>query len=387
MIETIAILIILKLTFRLGPTDLSCDKVGDTILGLEAKTGRLWLSTILITGVLLLVLLLFTRLDTNCNYHGAWYAKLATDPFAFESDNPVGYRILTPLISYLLGLKGKLIIITNLLITTTFLGLVYYYFRVYLSRAGDALFASLSVALTLIGTTSIHCGGYTDILTYLVIFLMWISRSRRWLFFLLLFVGLLNRESIAFLIPWFIFVRVSESDGMTREVVYTVLGIVAVGALYMGFRSWIGADREVQYSVAYYLQQIKGDPLRIFSLTWYYHAFGLYSVLRALWVVPILAIIFWWRERQLKNILQLLLLIIPAWAQLLIAQDTSRMMTLSFMVLFIAMIPLLKNDYLRFRSWAFYLLLANMIIPQVYTAGDTVEVWQTSGMYYIQTLF
>ena len=387
MIETIVILVFLKLAFRLGPTDLSCDRVGDAILGLEAKTGRPWLNTLIITGVSLLVLLAFTRLDTNCNYLGGWYAKLATDPFAFESHNPVGYRILTPLISYLLGLKGKLIIVTNLLITTAFLGVIYHYFRQHTKRPGDALFASLAAALTLIATTSIHCGGYTDILTYLVIFLMWVNRSRRWLFFLLLFVGFLNRESIAFLVPWFVYLRVVETDNKSREIIYTVLGIATVATLYLGFRAWIGAGTEIQYSVLYYLQQIKDDPLRIFSMTWYYHAFGLYSVLRALWVVPILAIVLWWKERQLKNILQVLLLIIPAWSQLLIAQDTSRMMTLGFMVLFISMIPLLRNDYLRFRSWAFYLLLANMIIPQVYTAGATVEVWQTLSMHFLLTLF
>ena len=73
----------------------------------------------------------------------------------------------------------------------------------------------------------------------------------------------------------------------------------------------------------------------------------------------------------------MVLMLICSYAQLFVAGDTSRMFTLGFMIMIIALCRLLETNDFRFREWAFWAVLFNLMVPQIYTAFDVVECWQS----------
>ncbi len=130
----------------------------------------------------------------STHHLGVHYRDLANNPFLFDSKNPASFRILTPFISYICGLRGEGIIITNILISIIMIGVIYRYFRSISKFPSDGLFAAFLITFSMVILSTLHNGGYCDILTYLIIFLMWRYQKKRPLFYLLFFLGLLNRE-------------------------------------------------------------------------------------------------------------------------------------------------------------------------------------------------
>ena len=93
----------------------------------ENRFGRIPFA-LLVALLLMILAAIYVRPALETVVLGNAYAELASDPFS-ENPNVVGFRILTPLISYVLGLRGQLIIVTNLLFAFAFLAAVYLYFR------------------------------------------------------------------------------------------------------------------------------------------------------------------------------------------------------------------------------------------------------------------
>jgi hypothetical protein len=132
-------------------------------------------------------------------YHGIYYAELASNPL--QAGNPNAYRILTPLIAYLTGLRGDRIIILNAIVALTLLALVYYFARQREYAPTLALATAAMLALTMPTLFTLFYGGYTDSTSYLLIFLMLVLSRRPVWFWTLFLLGLLNRESVIFLLP------------------------------------------------------------------------------------------------------------------------------------------------------------------------------------------
>lgn len=329
----------------------------------------------LISFVLFIILLFTTRLDPNCRYLGRYYELLANNPFDYSYNNPVAFRILTPLISFLLGLKGKGIIITNLLITYIFIGVIFGYYKNQLGNNFWGLFVTLAGITSLALSTSVHCGGYADILTYLIIFLIWVKQHNRWYFLLLFGLSLFNRESIIFLLPWFLLLYFKNHHFRFGDTIQLMIGLLIIFVLYYLFRSHISAHQEIKYSLSYYLDPILNKPFDIFLITVKFHMLGFLSVLRFLWAVPLLAIYYYFSRKENLKGLSIVLIIILSYLQLFIAQDTSRMFTLSYIVLFLPIVDLYNSNFLKFKRWFPILVLLNLIAPQIYTAGHNIEIW------------
>ncbi|MBN1212501.1 MAG: hypothetical protein JXA92_07975 [candidate division Zixibacteria bacterium] len=386
MFEIIILLLILMKKFGRDLSGLSYDWLDAALVRSENKHGRLfWL--IKLSFLMVLAACIYTRVSTHCSFLGSQYAELARNPFAFDPANPVGYRLLTPLLSYLVGLRGHGIIVINLIISGVLLAVVYDYFRKTALRPGDAFLAVVTMTFSLTVLTSIHCGGYTDIMTYLLIFLMWRYRKNRVLFYVLFFLGLLNREAVAFLIPWFVFISFETAGKKRFVIIDLILGLsLTLGGYYL-YRLWIESHQTVRFSTTYYLDHLLNDPFKHFLDTFKYHSLGLFSVYQILWVFPLLTIVSRWRERNYRQIISFLLLIVCAGVQLLVARDTSRMFTLGFMVGPLALEHLFQTDFRNFRNWAFWAVLFNLVVPQVYVAGPVVEVWRSLSIYLFSFLW
>ena len=386
MIELPLLYLSLRRKFRLNPAQLSYARLDSAVLAQEAKHHWLvW--TLIISALLLALAMLYVWPGSHAAFLGKSFAELARNPFAFDSTNPVAFRFLTPLISYALGLRGNLIIITNLLIGTALIGLVYHWFRENTPRPGDAVFGALSITFSLVILTTLVSPGYCDLLTYLFVFLMWRYRERRVLFYLLFFLGLLNRESIAFLTPWFIFITLVEYKFAWRSAWDIIAGHLIVFAAYFFVRYAISLQFDVAYSTAYYLEPLAKDPFYWYRMTLPLHWMGVFSVFKLLWIFPALALISFYRRRQKLQLWSMALLFACAYSQLFLAYDTSRMMTLSFMIMIIALKELFDHDTFQIRRWVGWVFVVNVFVPQYQVAADKMDSMSSFLVYAFAKLF
>jgi hypothetical protein len=331
---------------------------------------------------------------------GKFYVLLASHPFDVDR-NVVGFRILTPLISWAVGLRGDLLIVTNLVFAALLLGMVYRYFADRCPRPGDALLAALTLTYSLVTLTSVYYGGYTDSLTYVLLFTMWWGRRRRVLFHLCFLLGLLNRESVAFLVPWFAYLTLREVRPWWRAALDLTIGFGAAFGLYAAFRSWISHGQQIKYTTGFYLSPLAADPLHWIRKSLAFWWLGWLSVFKLLWVFPVAAGVAAWRAGERHLVYSMLLLMVCSLAQMAIAFDSSRMLTMAFPVMVLALEYLLlpaaaKDDgpavgegeaepggapecapgpapETGVRGWAHWVLFANLFVPQLFTAGTIVE--------------
>ncbi|MCH7689566.1 MAG: hypothetical protein IIA17_00795 [candidate division Zixibacteria bacterium] len=346
-------------------------KINNTLLSCERRIGR-YGTALLVAFLLLILAAIYVRPALETVVLGNAYAELASDPFS-ENPNVVGFRILTPLISYVLGLRGQLIIVTNLLFAFAFLAAVYLYFRKELSNPTKALFGTSVFAFSLVTLTTIYYGGYCDSATYLIILGMWILRSNSMAFYVLLFLGLLNRESILFLLPWFIFLGVSEADSKVRTVAKMLLGYGLVFVLYYLFRTWVSSFRPVFFDFEYYFGPLLENPLAYFNKSYGHQGLGYFTVFKAMWIFVFAAVFSFWNKRMIRPMIEICLILFFVWTQMFIAWDSSRMLTLAFPVMLISLLHLFKNNPYNFRNWGYLVLFFNLIIPQMYTAAHVIE--------------
>ena len=331
---------------------------------------------------------------------GKFYVLLASHPFAVDK-NVVGFRILTPLISWAVGLRGDLLIVTNLVFAALLLGMAYRWFAARCARPGDALLATLALTYSLVTLTTVYYGGYTDSLTYVLLFAMWWWRRRRALFHLFFLLGLLNRESVAFLVPWFAYLTLREVKPWWRAALDLALGFGAAFGLYFLFRAWISQGQQIKYTAGYYLNPLAADPLYWIRKSLSFWWLGWFSVFKLLWVFPVAAGVAAWRAGERQLVYSMLLLTACSFAQMAIAFDSSRMLTMGFLVMVLALEYLLRPAAgdapvegaagpdrgepggaadasgpvaeSGVRRWAHWVLLANLFVPQLFTAGVIVE--------------
>jgi len=108
-----ALIIYIALAIRFGPSleGLSSDWFDNLLTGISKRIGSVGFCLFL-AALLLGLAMLYVRPDTHCRFLGGWYALMASNPFELSADSEVGFRRLTPTISYLIGLRGDNIIIT-----------------------------------------------------------------------------------------------------------------------------------------------------------------------------------------------------------------------------------------------------------------------------------
>ncbi len=354
--------------------------IDSEILLFEGRHGHIMCA---LFAVLMLMALaaIYVRPATEPHSMGWLYAILANDPFDLSSKNPVAYRILAPTISYLAGLKGQLILITNLVFAGGLLAAIWFYFRQHQYRPSDAMVAAFVFAFSQVTLITIYYGGYTDSLTYLIIFLAWWFRNKRVVFYTLLLIGLLNRESLVFILPWFAFVTYHEAPEKKTWLIDTVVGFGLILAIYFLFRQIVGSAREVEFGVAYYLGPLLENPRHWLLRSGSNQLLGLFSVFKGYWIFVLVAMLSMWKKGDRKSVLSILILLSCTWLQMIFAFDSSRMLTLGFMVMIISLQHLLIVNPYGFRIWAPVVLLVNFLIPQWYTAARIVEHMQSLPAY------
>lgn len=349
------------------------DRLNSFVIGLEARFGSI-VTPALIGLLSIIAAAIYARPDFYVSNHGHEYARMAEDPFSAPYQR-VGYRILMPAISWAVGLRGDLIIVTNAIFAVVLIAVLFAYFRKqFPDRPADALIASSAITFSMVTLAPLYYGGYTDSLTYLIVFMLWQFRKRDWLFYPLLLAGLLNHESVMFLVPWFVYLKFKDTDKRRAWYVDSFLLYAAVFIAYGTWRYVLNLAAENPFTIAYYLEPMKADPLYWIKQAYPLQGLGLYTVFKGLWVIPILAVVSFWRKREFGSVKGLAILMLFVGSQMIIAIDCSRMWSLGFMVMVVALVRLFQTSEFNFRSWAVWLLIGNLFIPQFYTAAQAVRL-------------
>ncbi|MBD0326033.1 MAG: hypothetical protein ICV68_06370 [Pyrinomonadaceae bacterium] len=335
-------------------------------------------ASLLLAVLLMIVAMLYVRPAFVPSYHGIYYAQLAAHPF--QAANPNAYRLLTPLIAYLTGLRGDKIIILNLLVALALLAVVYYHSRRASYAPSLALAVAAMLAFTMPTLFTIYYGGYTDSTTYLLILLMLTCAKRPVLFWLLFLLALLNRESVIFLLPFFAlwhWYRLNSQKIFLRSI---LIGPAATVALYLLFRALINSQTVVLHTGAFYFEPLLKDPLYWLRQTIQAYPLGFFSAFKLFWALPVAAAFFALRERSYLMAALILSPIIFSAAQSFIALDTSRLLAMAFPSLLMSIIVLReKMNERQLAKFMLFLVLFNFALPQMYVTSNEVSLMYSAA--------
>ncbi len=346
---------------------------------LAARLGPWWYSLLAGLLVALAAALAAAPALAPTGQAGAYTAQLAADPFG-SAPNPLAPRFLTPLVSWLIGLRGERVLVLIALCCALLPAVAARWALAAGFGGGGALLAAGALGLTLVTRTSLHYGGYADVVTYLLLLLAWTRRERPAQASGLFLLALMSHERALFLLPWLwwsLWREVGRADAgaaARRRRLEALLGPLAAIAIWLPLRALAMSHREVEQTAGYYLQPLRADPLSYVKMAWPWQALGFLSAFQWLWLVPVTRARHVWRAQGRAGLIAMALPIVCAGAQMFFAYDSSRLAALAFPFLLPALQSGLGEGGPFFRRWLALVLLLQVITPQVFTAAHIVEV-------------
>jgi len=304
---------------------------------------------------------------------GAGYAALASAPFGHDA-NPAPARILTPLVSWLVGLRGDRVTVTVLIACCALPILAA---RWAVARGGGAAGAGLAagcLTTTLVVRTSLHCGAYPDVVTYLGLFGVWAWRARPRLASACWLGALLDHERALALGPWVVATLWLAAADQPPRRRWAWLGPLLAGAIWLVVHAVLESRRPAELAAGSYLGPLLADPLHNLRPYGLRPLVGFYSALQWVWLVPFVWAVRVLRRRDWRTVgVGCGLPVLGAAAAMLVAYDWSRMATLAFPCLLPALADGLESGSARARRALAAVLVVQALWPQTFTAWFIVE--------------
>jgi len=116
---------------------------------------------------------------------------------------------------------------------------------------------------------------------------------------------------------------------------------------------------------------------------------GCFQAFKLFWAIPIYAVVVHLQKRQFAEIILYVLIVMCALSQLGLANDTSRLVSSAFPVIWLAFITLAKNwEYTWANKVLTHLFLLNLFVPQYYV-GQNVEMrfYSVPWSWFLQSFF
>ncbi len=344
--------------------------------------ARLWGASVLIgAAALLAASLAVSPASAPRGDLGAAYAALAAAPLGLDA-HPVPTRILTPLASWLVGLRGEAIVWTVLL---GCLALPVLAARRALGRGfggGGALLCAGLLASTLVVRTSLHNGAYPDVITYLALCGVWARREHPRQASMLWLLAILDHERALLLGPWVAAALWLAAGGERRRRLWAWLGpSLAVGCWSVVYL-WLISRRPAAYTALAYLEPLAVDPLHNLRGAGWLPLLGFWTALQWVWLVPAVWACGLLQRRRYRYLsVYAGLPLLAAALAMFLAYDWSRMATLAFPCLLPALSAAFRAgrpaaSSRRLRVALAILLAAQALWPQTFTAAGAVEVWR-----------
>jgi hypothetical protein len=289
----------------------------------------------MITGLILLVLCtFFTSPRWELFYHGKGYSELSEAPFDLSFNSSLRYRILAPLLGYLLFLKGPLFKYFMLAVYAAFLSLIYIFHRKKGFSPAESCGVAALLAFSTLSFYQLYFPAYTDPLSYVLLLCILIFHRKRSAGGILTALLLFNHDNTIFLYP-FLFLLFLEGDYSIRKI-YRTLGLLLWPlALYGAYRYYISTQSEAGFDTAYYFsrENMRWTWDRAGEHLW----FGIFQAFRLVWIFPLLALIIDLKEKRYAEILLIMSCLVFVNLQFVIAYDISRLAGLSFPALLLSL--------------------------------------------------
>lgn len=337
---------------------------------LEARLGgRL---TWLVVGLALtLVAAIYVTPAYEPINHGTFYSSLSIHPLDLNNREPVRMRILSPLIGHILFLRGRIYLVFPLLVIIIFNGAIYWYGR----REGLSELASWGLAVLMAFSMptffQLHFAGFSDSLTYLLLFLCLVFVDKVAIWTPLFMLALFNHEAALFFAPVLVWRYVGREMPLRRWLAGPAAVILAVIPVAL-FRWYIEAHSAVELSEAGNLNV--RNVLHIGHAVIEYFGLGFFMAYRLFWVIPVFAIMIELKRRRYFEVISLALPIACALAQLLIAMDTSRLIAFAFPSI-IGGAMVIHNwlgDRRRFALYLWSLIALDLLVPAYYVGATEI---------------
>ena len=340
---------------------------------LEQRLGLV--ASALLAGLLLLgMACVYTTPQTTVQHNGAYYAAISEDPFNFSDGNAFRHRILSPLLGYLLFLRGPNFIFFPLLVAVLFLAAIYHYFRTHGFEESESFLVAALMAFSSPVLFLLRFQGYTDNLGYLLLWYCFVYRQKRWLWAPLFSLALFNHDSNVFSAPWVMLLVFESTYDRTRPVVgksslpigpwaLDVLALIASIIPFVIFRLQVKLSTQMVSPSLYWA--LLGQVYWIIAK---YVWLGVFEAFKLFWVIPLRAFISPRADRRSFDRFLLTSFFLAGGLQLLIAHDVSRHMGHAFMLILYGAI-LLKRQYPLPGELARYLVVLiayNFLVPQYY---------------------
>lgn len=252
------------------------------------------------------------------------------------------HRILLPFLSHIINLEIQIINIISLAVLNL---CIFLYFENKIGSINTAL-VLLCLNTTMFFQFHIIFGGYPDIFAYLLLFLTYVYKDKRFLPYVTFFCALLTKETVIFTLLFFLFLKnISKVKFFTLVIIYL--------PLYIFFSTG-------KFDPGYYIEPITNDLF--YWLKTYNNnlLIGVFSSIKYLWLIFILPF-FKKPVFDCKPVLFLILGI--AFQFIFAAADTTRFVSF----IFLGIIYLLENLPKKYLS--FYLsiiMLLNLLTPKYY---------------------
>ncbi|HQW06561.1 MAG: hypothetical protein IPH05_02315 [Flavobacteriales bacterium] len=339
-----------------------------------ARVG-LWPSSLIIAIALVLVAFIYVDGGTVPVSHGEGYAALSRDPFAQSVSNPFRFRILAPLIGWVLHLRGPLFILVPWFFLVGFVAMVNVWSRREGAWPSLALVIMLAMIFSPVIMHSLVAPGYIEVVSYFLLGMALMNVRSMLVSCACMALAVMTHESAIFLTPAWLLAAMSISGKSRRWWAKRLLLLAGMLLPYLAYRFWVVQVDEEALSAAYYFSYanlrscVASGPLGT--------VVGIFAVFRLHWLV--LAIPFFMLGLRNGNVRWALLLVASVGLTLVIAFDTTRMFCWTFPLLVLGSVELGKCVG---RKMAVALLMVawilNFLIPPYTTTG--AESYRLKGI-------
>jgi hypothetical protein len=339
----------------------------------EGRLGRLEAALVLAVVVQAVSYFLYPFPPNNSlekYYRYATMVALSNDPFTTEAihEPTVRHRILVPLLAWATGLRGGSYIVLIFVGNLLFLWLTTILLRQFVPPRIGAL-ATMLMGTTLALITSQSWLTVQDTWANAAIVACLLVRKHVWSIGPLLFLGMLADERCLAALPLVFFCFHQDDPPQrrrelrSRRLLFVILGCAAYAAVYFYLHQHTAGKEQKYYGYEkqedFVINILRGKVL-LEQLP--YVPAGLWFALRAAWLLPLL--LLWHKRRERGFVFWLLFGLAAATGQALLVEDMSRMASLAFPAVLLAVVMLHAARPALTLLVVGLALLVNVLSPQ-----------------------
>ena len=273
-------------------------------------------------------------------------------------------RILSPLLGWLLYLRGPLFKYFMLFVLSAFYSGIYVFCRKKNTSPLLSYLTTMILGLSTLSYYQLYFPAYNDPLSYLLILLALYNIERPLLSTVLLSLMLFNHENTIFLFPFFFLLMLPEEIKI-KSFLNAVSRLVIALIPYLVFRRYIENHSELEYGLGYYFdpKNMKWTKEHVLP----HLAIGVFQAFKATWALVLVYMCYSIRAKKSEDVILFFVLFLSVIMQFVIAHDISRLMGLFFPAILISILKL--REYISEKSIVVLLisvLVINAFIPSYY---------------------